>query len=58
MKTAINRARSTVLPNPQLRKKHGIWVYRTGESLSAAKVFETVRKIRRERDARNLGQEL
>ena len=41
----------------QLRKKHGIWVYRAGAPLSAATVEETVRQIRRERDARNLSEE-
>lgn len=41
----------------QLRKKHGIWVYRTGEVLSAATVEKTVRQIRRERDLLNVGKE-
>lgn len=41
----------------QLRKKHGVWVYRTGEPLSAATVRDTVRGIREERDARNLSKE-
>lgn len=41
----------------QLHKKHGVWVYRTGEPLSAATVSDTVREIRRERDARNLSKE-
>lgn len=40
----------------QLRKKHGVWVYRTGERLSAETVEKTVRQIRRERDAHNLGE--
>lgn len=39
----------------QLRKKHGIWVYRAGEALSASTVENTIRQIRRERDAQNLG---
>lgn len=39
----------------QLRKKHGIWVYRAGEPLSASTVENTIRQIRRERDAQNLG---
>ena len=41
----------------QLRKKHGVWVYRAGEPLSATTVEKTVRQIRRERDVRNLGKE-
>lgn len=39
----------------QLRKKHGVWVYRTGEPLSAETVEKTARQVRRERDAHNLG---
>lgn len=39
----------------QLRKKHGIWVYRAGEPLSAATVENTIRQIRSERDAQNVG---
>jgi AbrB family looped-hinge helix DNA binding protein len=39
-----------------LRKKRGVWVYRTGEPLSAATVNETVQKVRRERDEANLGK--
>jgi AbrB family looped-hinge helix DNA binding protein len=34
----------------QLRKKHGIWVYRSGEPLSQAVVEETVQQIRQERE--------
>ncbi|SRR5258708_2143318 len=30
----------------QMRKKHGVWVYRTGEPLSAAVVEATIRRIR------------
>lgn len=41
----------------QLRKKHGVWVYRAGEPLSAKTVDKTVREIRRERDARSIGKE-
>lgn len=40
----------------QLRKKQGVWVFRAGEPLSAATVEKTVRQVRRERDARNLGE--
>ncbi|MBZ5524756.1 MAG: AbrB/MazE/SpoVT family DNA-binding domain-containing protein [Acidobacteriia bacterium] len=41
----------------QMRKKHGVWVYRAGEPLSAAAVESTVRQVRHERDARNLGED-
>lgn len=39
-----------------LRKKQGVWVYRTGEPLAASEVNETVREIREERDRQNLGK--
>jgi len=39
-----------------LRKKKGIWVYRTGEPLSAAAVSKTVREVREERHRQNLGK--
>ena len=42
----------------QLRKKHGVWVYRVGEPLSAAVVEKTVRQIRQQRDVNNLGEDL
>ena len=40
----------------QLRKKHGVWVYRSGEPLSQAEVEETVQQIRQERENHNLGK--
>ncbi len=40
----------------QLRKKRGVWVFRSGEPLSAATVQETLEQVRRERDDRNLGK--
>ena len=40
----------------QLRKKRGIWVYHSGEPLSAATVDETLERVRRERDEHNLGK--
>lgn len=40
----------------QLRKKHGVWVYRAGEPLSAAVVESTIRQVRREREAGNMGE--
>jgi AbrB family looped-hinge helix DNA binding protein len=39
-----------------LRKKQGIWVYRTGEPLAASVVQETLDQGRRERDEKNLGR--
>jgi AbrB family looped-hinge helix DNA binding protein len=40
----------------QLRKKHGIWVYRSGEPLTQATVDKTVQKVRLERENDNLGK--
>lgn len=40
----------------QLRKELGVWVFYSGEPLSASTVEETVERIRRERDERNLGR--
>jgi hypothetical protein len=40
----------------QLRKKHGVWVYRAGEPLSDAVVRKTVRQVRDDREAQNLGK--
>jgi AbrB family looped-hinge helix DNA binding protein len=40
----------------QLHKKHGVWVYRSGEPLTAAAVEKTVRQIHRERDLENLSK--
>jgi len=39
-----------------LHKKHGVWVYRSGEPLSAETVNETLRKVREGRDRRNFGK--
>jgi AbrB family looped-hinge helix DNA binding protein len=40
----------------QLRKKRGVWVYRSDEPLSASTVKETLERVRRERDHENLGK--
>jgi hypothetical protein len=40
----------------QLRKKHGVWVFRSGERLTNAAVRKTIRKIRKERDERCMGK--
>lgn len=42
--------------NGQLRKKHGIWVYRSGGRLSQAEVDKTVREVREERENQILGK--
>jgi AbrB family looped-hinge helix DNA binding protein len=39
-----------------LSKEKGVWVFRTGEPLSATTTDQMVRKIRTERDVENLGQ--
>jgi AbrB family looped-hinge helix DNA binding protein len=39
-----------------LTKERGVWVFRTGQSLSAASTDEMLRQIRSERDAENQGQ--
>jgi AbrB family looped-hinge helix DNA binding protein len=40
----------------QLRKKHGIWVYRSGEPLSQVTVNKTIREVREERENQILGK--
>jgi AbrB family looped-hinge helix DNA binding protein len=40
----------------QLRKKRGVWVFRSGETLPASTVQETIELVRHERDEQNLGQ--
>ncbi len=43
-------------PSGTMRKKRGLWVYRTGEPLSAATANETLERVRRERDEQNPGK--
>jgi len=38
-----------------LRKKRGVWVFRSGEPLSARTVTDTITEIRQGRDRNNLG---
>jgi AbrB family looped-hinge helix DNA binding protein len=38
-----------------LRKKRGVWIFRTGEPLSAKTVSEAITEVRRDRDHDNLG---
>jgi AbrB family looped-hinge helix DNA binding protein len=40
----------------QLRKKRGVWVYRSDEPLSASTVEETIERVRRDRDDHYLGK--
>ena len=44
--------------NAQLRKKHGVWVFRSGEPLTEETVERTGREICRERDERIWGKRL
>jgi AbrB family looped-hinge helix DNA binding protein len=39
-----------------LRRKRGVWVFRTGEPLSAETVERTIKDLRRERDQSNTRQ--
>jgi AbrB family looped-hinge helix DNA binding protein len=38
-----------------LRKKRGVWVFRTGTPLSAKMVSQAITEVRRDRDQDNLG---
>ena len=42
-------------PGP-LRKEHGVWVFYTGQPLSASATDERIEQIRNERDLANLGR--
>ena len=37
-----------------LAKEHGVWVFRTGQALSAAATDDMLRQVREERDQHNL----
>jgi len=39
-----------------LRKKRGVWVFRTGEALTAATVEKTIRQVRNEREEQEVGK--
>lgn len=39
-----------------LHKKHGVWVFRSGEPLSQEVVEKTLRQVRRERERQILGK--
>ena len=40
-----------------LQKERGVWVYRTGQKLSAAVVDDTIRQVREERNRAALGRD-
>ena len=40
-----------------LRKEHGVWVFHTGQPLSASATDEMLQQIHEERDLANLGKE-
>ncbi|HVO82671.1 MAG TPA: AbrB/MazE/SpoVT family DNA-binding domain-containing protein [Terriglobales bacterium] len=40
----------------RMYKKQGVWVFDSGEPLPANVVEDTLRKVRQERDRRNLGK--
>jgi AbrB family looped-hinge helix DNA binding protein len=40
-----------------LRKKQGVWVFRSGEPLSSEEVDKTLRRVREERHGQSLGGE-
>jgi AbrB family looped-hinge helix DNA binding protein len=40
-----------------LTKEHGVWVFHTGQPLSAAVTDEMLQQIREERDLANLGKD-
>ena len=39
-----------------LTRKHGVWVFRTGQPLPASATDELLQQIRQDRDLENLGQ--
>jgi AbrB family looped-hinge helix DNA binding protein len=41
----------------QLRKKQGVWVFRSGEPLSASETEKVVRRVRQERESEVLDQD-
>jgi len=43
-------------PKGRLYKKRGVWVFDSGEPLSAETVNKTMRRLREERDRHNLGK--
>lgn len=39
-----------------LAKEHGVWVFRTGQPLTASATDDVLKQLREERDVSNLGQ--
>jgi AbrB family looped-hinge helix DNA binding protein len=39
-----------------LKKEHGVWVFHSGQALSASSTDEVLQQIREERDLNNLGK--
>jgi len=39
-----------------LKKEHGVWVFRSGQPLSASSTDQMLQQIREERDLNNLGK--
>ncbi|HUY38163.1 MAG TPA: hypothetical protein VMV13_05000 [Candidatus Binataceae bacterium] len=54
--STIGSRRDRCAAGSSLRKKRGVWVFRTGEPLAAATVQRTIEQTRRERDGRNLAK--
>jgi AbrB family looped-hinge helix DNA binding protein len=42
--------------NGRMYKKQGVWVFDSGVPMSTATVNKTIRRVREERDRRNLGK--
>lgn len=40
----------------RMYRKHGVWVFDSGETLSPDAVEKTIRRVREERDRHNLGK--
>ena len=56
---AVEGERVTLCPRrpvPPLQKERGVWVFRIGESLTAAETRETLRSIREQRARRDAGE--
>ena len=42
--------------NGRMRKEHGVWIFDSGQPLSAETVRKTIQRIRTERENRSLGK--
>lgn len=43
-------------PSPPLQRERGVWVYRTGKTVTAPDVRSAIERTRDERDRRNAGE--